>query len=127
MFATQQSLDEALGITTEDRELEFEELPTVVWDGISPLALYESETIFWNRVELDNFCLEAGVRAEELKLVHLEPLRVYEVSPAMICPEVPDVGLPAVVMAAIHRLNHLVKEVGPFGWLPVPVAALIIS
>lgn len=127
IFETQHDLAQALGQEVEENALDYDELPSVVWDGVSPLALFDSDVVFWDRAELMAFCAEAGMVPDELELIHVHPLRVAEIVPEMICPNVPDPMLPPIVMAAILHLNQVVTDAGPLGWMPVPVAALIID
>lgn len=128
-YKTQANMNQALGVETGDQgpPLDYDELPSVVWDGVSPLALYESDIVFWTRDQVDVFCREAGLVIGELELVHLHPIQVFEVVPEMICPSAGDLPFPSAVIAAIHHLNELVKEAGPFGWVPVPVAAIVVE
>jgi hypothetical protein len=128
-FESQQELDEALGtdLTDEPGYLSYEEMPSVAWDGISPLSVYNTGIIFWNLAELTAFCAEAEVELKDLQLVHCEPLPVREIVSAMICPELPELVLPSIIMAGIDRLNRLIAAQGAFGWQPTAVAALIVE
>lgn len=111
----------------EELDAAYEAMPSMAWNGETPISIYGTDLIFYKREDLAAFCSEGDMTHHDLQLVHCEPIPISLVVPAMISPELPEIMLPAIVLAGIDRLNRLLAAHGPFGWQPTEVRVMIVE
>lgn len=98
------------------------------WDGVTPLSLYDTDTYFFDESDIEIYCEEHEVKAEDLRLVFCDPVKPGHVNAnELFCDQladdhdVDDAG----VLAAVEALNKAIDAAQPFSWLPGNVAAIM--
>jgi hypothetical protein len=136
-FPTEQKLREAIGeeafqerpASEADLDLRYSTFPVRVWDGSTPIAVFDEDIMFKTREELISFCDDTNLGIDDLRLVHCQALRGDQIDPyKTIAAYLPDnVLLPSTVLAAARRLNDSIEAAGPLAWEPEDVAVLLLD
>jgi len=103
-------------------------MPRKEWDGKTPLAIFDSDTYFFDADQIDYHCEDHGCKPEDLRLVFCVPIKPkYIYADDLFCDELPEDGSvdDADVLAAIDALNKAVERAEPFSWYPGKVAAVL--
>ncbi len=106
----------------------FEAMPKKVWDGESPLCLFDDDCFFWSQDDLTDYCEESGHDPKDLKLVICKPIFARQIDPYdHYHDDIPEEGdLPGELVEAFDRLNEKIRECRePLSWEPGSYAAEI--
>ena len=89
-----------------------------VWDGKTPICLYNDDTYFWDADDLDSYCDANDVKPEDLSLVHCFPVFARPVSLDHWSDDLPEDGeLPAEIEEALNALNRAITRCAtPIAW-----------
>jgi hypothetical protein len=93
------------------------------WDGETPLCLFDSDTFFWNADDIEYYCEDHDIKADDLKLVICEPVYAREVDPEEFyfddLPEDNKDEVPKELAAAFEELNKKILDYKtPLSWVP---------
>jgi hypothetical protein len=106
----------------------FKAMKKVKWDGKTPLALYDSDTYFFDMDDIDQYCEEHETVPGVLRLVICYPVKPRELDANdMFCDELPEDGdvQDAGVLAAVEALNQAIRKAEAFSWLPGDTAVTL--
>lgn len=99
----------------------FAGFPVEVWDGKTPLCLFNSETYFFGDDVLDY--LADIDPSEEVRICKCKPNHLGLISDDNWCDDLPEDGeLPDAVFLAMQALNDAIKEAGPVSWYEDKIA-----
>lgn len=99
----------------------FEALPLAEWDGVTPLALWDTDQYFFLPDEVYDYAEEHGVKASELELVLCKPIFAHQLDIGYWCDEFPEDGdAPTWLEDAIEQFNAILDahKDEPLSWLP---------
>lgn len=113
----------------KDMDAKWAKLERRPWDGVTPLAIFDSDTYFFDLDDIENYCEDNGVEVGSLRLVFCRPVKPRPVSAnELFLDELPEDGdvEDADVLAAVEALNKALEKAEPFSWLPGSVAAVVV-
>lgn len=106
----------------------FKAMEKVKWDGVTPLALFDTDTYFFNMEDIDRYCEDNDTVPGQLRLVLCYPVKPSEVDAnEMFYDQLPEDGevQDTDILAAIDALNAAIRKAEAFSWLPGNVAAVL--
>lgn len=104
----------------------FTKLDRRKWDGVTPLAIWDTDTYFFSLEDVEQYCEENEVEMLNLCLVFCDPIKPREVDAGdLFHDELPEDGevQDSDIIAAVDALNKAIRKAQPFSWYPGKVAA----
>lgn len=101
------------------RQEKFQSFPVEVWDGVTPLAIFDSDTFFCDEDELLDYLCGEEIDAGKIQLVWCKGVKpsaltaneMFEDELAEDC-DVED----GDILAAVDALNAAIDKAKPFSW-----------
>ena len=111
----------------DKKDKEFDELPKVHWDGETPLMMYDSDVLFFDRTELYDFCYDHDIQASDLKVLLCKPVPYprFDIYDFLYVTTHEDREIPDEVIAAAENLNAALNKMKPQLWQSTNVAAIL--
>lgn len=109
----------------------FAALESVVWDGETPLCIFEGDDFFFDRNELDDYCYEHDCRPSDLELVLCVPVYAQPIDPDDFyegsLPEDQALGdVCPYLQEQFDELNRYIVTRKPLlSWMPGKTAAIV--
>ena len=106
----------------------FESMKKEVWDGKTPLILYDGDDYFFDWDSIVDYCEEQETTLEKLRLLLCEPVYAYEIDPNdYYCDELPEDGeVDSELRSMFNELNKYIRENEIIlSWKPSDIAAII--
>jgi hypothetical protein len=100
--------------------------PEKEWDGVSPLALHDTDTYFWDWGDVVSYAEDTNQNPSNLCLVFCTPIKPALLDAnEMFCDQLAEDGEVEddAILAAIEALNQAIKNAKPFSWYPGKVKA----
>jgi len=89
----------------------FMKFPSVIWDGISPIFHKDSEKVFTDMGEIEDYCEENEIKIQDLKFCSAETRYAYELDPTDIYQDDLYEGeVPTELEEIFEELNEKLKE-----------------
>lgn len=113
---------------TEKQSAAYLEYPVQEWDGVTPLAIFDSDTYFFDFAAIELYCDTYDVKLEDLRLVLCEPQHVPNFELLSHCEDVlPEDGdescIDSAIVAAADALEKAIRESDKaVSWYPSKVA-----
>lgn len=94
------------------------QMPKEPWDGTTPICIMGTDTYFFDKESLEDYCEENEVKAEDLLLVHCKPAKPRLLDAEDLLEECLPEGenAPADICEAIDAVNEAVKAMKPRLW-----------
>jgi hypothetical protein len=104
----------------------FNSMPKQQWDGVQPLAIFNSDIYFFSSEELYEYCYENEVKPSELRLCICEPNMPQEVQSDYWQDDLAEDGeIPSELEVALEKLNEVIRKSQPLSWSQGKVAAIV--
>ena len=81
-----------------------------MWDGVTPLCLYGTDTYFWDGDDITMYCEEHDCKPSDLKLMICEPVYAHEIDPSEYYDLPEDVIIGGDLQVAFRELNEKIRE-----------------
>lgn len=89
------------------------------WDGKTPLALYNSDTFFWDADCIEDYLEDNNLEPKDLKLVYCRPEYLSEIDTEQWVESLPEDGeLPKEFNEKLNEFNAFIRKQNPVSWFP---------
>lgn len=104
----------------KDMDAKYDALESKEWDGVTPLALFDDDTYFWEWSDVEEYAEDHDCEVSDLRLVICYPVKPRPLSAdEMFCDELAEDGeSPDDVKDAVEALNQAIESAPPFSWYP---------
>lgn len=107
--------------TCREKKLDesFSKKQRVIWDGTTPIVIYDSDTYFFSEDDLFEYCEENEIELSSLRLMLCKPIYLPELCESFYEDDLPEDGeLPEDIKDAMEEFNKVVRvcNKNPISW-----------